>query len=123
MFLSRLCARLGRVSPGRWFLCLAVIGIGAGMRTDAGAQIDRGRMDEMLRSMNRGRAIGQVAVSPDGKRLAWVQGRREEGEILVAPIDDLAKAQRVSAGVRAEPAMPGTPGGMGTRRQGPGILF
>jgi dipeptidyl aminopeptidase/acylaminoacyl peptidase len=37
--------------------------------------------------------IGQVAVSPDGRRLAWILGR----EIHVAPLDNLAADQRVTA--------------------------
>ena len=35
--------------------------------------------------------IGQVTVSPDGKRLAWILGR----EIHVAPLDNLAAADLV----------------------------
>jgi dipeptidyl aminopeptidase/acylaminoacyl peptidase len=64
--------------------------------------MDRAHMDEVLRNLNRGLSIGQVAVAPDGKRIAWVQGRRDEGEIFVAPMDDLAKAERVSAGVKLD---------------------
>ena len=30
-------------------------------------------IDEVLSSINRGHFLGQVAVSPDGKRLAWIQ--------------------------------------------------
>jgi dipeptidyl aminopeptidase/acylaminoacyl peptidase len=64
------------------------------------ARVSQSSIDELLRSLNRGRTVGEVAVSPDAKRLAWIQGRRDEGEIFVAPIDDLAKADRVSAGVQ-----------------------
>jgi len=62
---------------------------------------DHPRIDDVLRSLNRGRTVGQVAVSPDGKRLAWVQGHRDDGDIFVAPIEDLAKADRISADVKA----------------------
>jgi len=41
--------------------------------------------------------MGQVAVSPDGKRLAWEQHGKEGAEIRVAAIDDLAKSERVTA--------------------------
>jgi len=41
----------------------------------------------------RARTIGQVAVSPDGKRLAWIQ----RGEIFVAPLDGLDKSQPITA--------------------------
>jgi dipeptidyl aminopeptidase/acylaminoacyl peptidase len=50
-------------------------------------------LDELLASLSRGHRVGQVAVSPDGKRLAWVQG----GEIRLAPIEDLARSRRVTA--------------------------
>src|SRR5579864_9432366 len=61
---------------------------------------DRDHINDVLRGLNRGRSVTQVAVSPDGKRLAWIEGMREAGEILVAPLDDLAKSERVSAGVQ-----------------------
>jgi dipeptidyl aminopeptidase/acylaminoacyl peptidase len=64
--------------------------------------VDRARIDEVLGSLNRGRSLGQVAVSPDGKRIAWVQGRRDGGDVFVAPADDLAKAERISAGVQPD---------------------
>jgi dipeptidyl aminopeptidase/acylaminoacyl peptidase len=48
------------------------------------------------------RAIAEVAVSPDGKRLAWIEGmRRTGGEIHIAPIDNLAKASTVTAAAPA----------------------
>ena len=53
----------------------------------------RHALDQILSSLNRGRTIGQVAVSPDGKRLAWL----ESGQIRVAPLDNLAHSQRVTA--------------------------
>jgi dipeptidyl aminopeptidase/acylaminoacyl peptidase len=56
------------------------------------------RVDEVLAQINRGRAIGQVAVSPDGKRLAWIQS----GEIRVAPINDLTGSQRITAAAAPE---------------------
>ncbi len=51
------------------------------------------RVNKILTSIARARMIGQVAVSPDGKRLAWVVGN----EIRVAPIDNPAAGQRVTA--------------------------
>ncbi len=53
--------------------------------------------DQVMRGLNRGHSFGQVAVSPDEKRLAWVRGGRMGGEISVAPIGDLGKSQRVTA--------------------------
>jgi dipeptidyl aminopeptidase/acylaminoacyl peptidase len=63
---------------------------------------DREHIEDVLRGLNRGHSVGQVAVSPDGKRIAWVQGRRDGGDILVAPIENLAGGERVSAGVKAD---------------------
>jgi dipeptidyl aminopeptidase/acylaminoacyl peptidase len=63
---------------------------------------ERARIEEVLRGLYRGRGVGQVAISPDGKRLAWIEGGRRGGEIRVAPPDDLTKSQRVSAGSKPE---------------------
>ncbi len=63
---------------------------------------ERAHIDEVLKGLNRGRSMGQVAVSPDGKRLAWVEPGRGGGEIRVAPLDDLRKSVRVTAAAKAE---------------------
>ncbi len=47
------------------------------------------QLDQILPSLNRGLSIGQVAISPDGKRLAWFQGR----EIRVAPLDNFGQSR------------------------------
>ncbi len=62
----------------------------------------RAHIDEVLKGLNRGRSTGQVAVSPDGKRLAWVEPGRGGAEIRVAPLDDLQKSERVTAAAKAE---------------------
>jgi dipeptidyl aminopeptidase/acylaminoacyl peptidase len=64
--------------------------------------VDRAHIDEVLESLHRGRSVGQVAVSPDGKHLAWILGGREGGEIVAAPLDDLKKAQRVTAAAKPD---------------------
>ena len=51
------------------------------------------RLDQIIPSLNRAVSIGQLAISPDGKRLAWLQG----GEIHVAPRSNLSQAQLVTA--------------------------
>jgi len=56
------------------------------------------QVDQILSEMHRGRSIAQVAVSPDGKRLAWVQ----RGQIQIAPIDNLNQSQAVNAGALGE---------------------
>jgi dipeptidyl aminopeptidase/acylaminoacyl peptidase len=62
----------------------------------------RAHIDEVLKGLNRGRSMGQVAVAPDGKRLAWVQFAKEGAEIRVAPLDDLNKSERVTAAGKPE---------------------
>src|SRR6202167_5499571 len=69
---------------------------------DAAQAQGRAHIDEVLKGLNRGRSVGQVAVSPDGKRLAWQQSGRDGAEIRVAPLDDLAKSERVTAAAKPE---------------------
>jgi dipeptidyl aminopeptidase/acylaminoacyl peptidase len=57
----------------------------------------RTHIEEVLKGLNRGHSVGSVAVSPDGKRLAWVQGSREGMELVVAPFGDPGKIERVTA--------------------------
>ncbi|MDE3187808.1 MAG: PD40 domain-containing protein, partial [Acidobacteriota bacterium] len=68
----------------------------------AAAAPDRAHIEEVLKGLNRGHAVGQVAISPDGKRLAWVQGAREGSEILIAPLDDLKKSERATAAAKPD---------------------
>jgi dipeptidyl aminopeptidase/acylaminoacyl peptidase len=63
---------------------------------------DREHIEEVLRGLNRGQTIGQVAVSPDGKLLAWIGGERGSAEILVAPLGDLKSTKRVTAAEKAD---------------------
>lgn len=63
---------------------------------------DRAHIDEVMRGLNRGRAFGQVEISPDGKRLAWIEGGRGGGQIMMAPPNDLSKAERVTAATKAD---------------------
>jgi len=58
---------------------------------------EHAHIEDVLQGLHRGRLIGQVAVSPDGKRLAWIQGMPGGEEIRVAPLGDLAKSRRVTA--------------------------
>ena len=74
----------------------------AAAQDSAAAQApDRAHIDEVLKGLNRGRSVGQVAVSPDGKRLAWVQHGKDGAEIRVAPLDDLSKSERVTEAAKA----------------------
>ena len=56
------------------------------------------QIDGILNGLHRGRGVGQVAISPDGTRLAWVTPERDGGQIHVAPIGDLSKSEWVTAG-------------------------
>ena len=49
-------------------------------------------IDEILRGLNRGHYIGQVAVSPKGNQLAWIQ----DAEIRVAPLNDLNSSRQIT---------------------------
>ncbi len=69
-------------------------------RAQSAARVDQTHIEEILNSLNRGRTVSQVAVSPDGKRLAWIEGPRSGGSIWLAPIDDLQKHTRISAATR-----------------------
>ena len=71
-------------------------------RAPAAATPDRSHVEDVLKGLNRGTFIGAVAVSPDGKRLAWTQGGREGMEILVAPLGDLSKGERVTAATKPD---------------------
>jgi dipeptidyl aminopeptidase/acylaminoacyl peptidase len=55
------------------------------------------RIAQVMRSIARGRSVGQVAVSPDGKQLAWIEGAPGGTEILLAPRTDLTKFVRITA--------------------------
>ncbi len=58
---------------------------------------DRAHVEEVLRGLNRGRGFGLVAISPDGSKLAWIEGGRGGSEIRVASPSDLTKSERVTA--------------------------
>jgi len=63
----------------------------------APAAPDRAHIEEVLNGLGRVHSFRQVAISPDGKRLAWVEGTREGAEIRVAPLLSLDKSQQVTA--------------------------
>ncbi|MGA8742219.1 MAG: S9 family peptidase [Terracidiphilus sp.] len=63
---------------------------------------DRSHVEEVLRGLNRGRGFGQVAISPDGSKLAWIEGGRGGSEIRVASPNDLSKSERVTAATSSD---------------------
>ena len=70
------------------------------LATQAPASPDRVHIDEVLKGLSRGRSFGQVAISPDGKRLAWIERTKEGEEIHVAALDDVARSERVTAATK-----------------------
>jgi dipeptidyl aminopeptidase/acylaminoacyl peptidase len=55
-------------------------------------------VDQILSGQNRASTVRQVAISPDGKRLAWLRS----GEIDVALVDNIDSAQRITAAASDE---------------------
>jgi dipeptidyl aminopeptidase/acylaminoacyl peptidase len=76
--------------------------VGPSQASVAAKTTDRVHIDEVLKGLNRGRSMGQVAVSPDGKRLAWVENVMDGEEIRVAALNDLAKSERVTAAAKTD---------------------
>jgi dipeptidyl aminopeptidase/acylaminoacyl peptidase len=66
----------------------------------AAASPDRAHIEDVLKGLSRGRSFGQVAISPDGKRLAWIELSKEGPEIRVAPLEDLTKSERVTGAAK-----------------------
>ncbi len=81
---------------------IAAVFADAGAAAQAAAAVDREHVNEVLKGLNRGRTVGQVAVSPDGKRVAWTEGMRDGGQILVAPLEDMKQAEHVSAAAKTD---------------------
>jgi dipeptidyl aminopeptidase/acylaminoacyl peptidase len=50
-------------------------------------------IDEILRGLNRGHYIGQVAISPDGKQLAWIA----DSEIRISTLGNPDSSRQVTA--------------------------
>jgi dipeptidyl aminopeptidase/acylaminoacyl peptidase len=83
-------------------LVLLAQGASATPKTEVPDSSDRAHIDEVLSGLSRGRSVGQVAVSPDGRQLAWIQRASEGVEIRVAPLDDLTQSQRITAAAKPE---------------------
>src|SRR5579863_95350 len=79
-----------------WPILIWVLAAGAAL-VESQAVPGRGEIEETIEGLSRGRSLGEVAVSPDGKRVAWSEGMRGEEELHVAPLENLGKAERVTA--------------------------
>ena len=103
VFRKTFCAGLiacAALLAGFGFICS---GAGAQVTASAaGSAQDRARIEAVLNGLNRGRQIGQVAIAPDGKHLAWIEHDGGGMEIRVAPLGDLKKSQRVTAAAKPE---------------------
>ena len=82
----------------------AIISIVLALPTAIAAQAQPGmapaaqaRVEQVLDSFSQARWIGQVAISPDGARLAWVEGGRGGEHINVAPFGQIDAAQTITA--------------------------
>jgi dipeptidyl aminopeptidase/acylaminoacyl peptidase len=71
-------------------------------QTQATTSADRAHIEDVLKGLSRGHTIGQVAISPDGQRLAWIEQDKEGAEMRVAPLGDLARSERVTAAAKPE---------------------
>jgi dipeptidyl aminopeptidase/acylaminoacyl peptidase len=69
-------------------------------QAQASASPDRAHIDDVLKGLSRGRSFGEVAISPDGKRLAWIERMKEGAEIRVAPLLSLDKSEQVTAATK-----------------------
>ncbi|HEU5350576.1 MAG TPA: S9 family peptidase [Terracidiphilus sp.] len=85
------------VCVGAAVCVLAGGGASAQAQKQAVSRAERQKMDEVLRGLNRGTQIGEVAVSPDGSRIAWTESGPAGAGIEVAPMTELTKTTQVTA--------------------------
>lgn len=86
-----------------WACCLWAAGLVLASLVGRAEDVpDGARIEAVLKSLNRGLSVSQVAVSPDGKRLAWVAPMSAGDEIRVAPLEDLKRSERVTAATKSD---------------------
>jgi dipeptidyl aminopeptidase/acylaminoacyl peptidase len=85
-------------------ICLAAIPVATVAQNPSKLQTNAA-LDKAMRSMFGVRPFQQAAISPDGKRVAWVESSAEEGAepstgsaIYVSELNSANKAKRISAG-------------------------
>jgi dipeptidyl aminopeptidase/acylaminoacyl peptidase len=97
------------VLAGAALLACLVLQVCSAMAQDARqlSSAQQVHIDEVLESVSRGRPIDQVALSPDAKRLAWVEEENGGEEIRVAAfaaVGELEKSQRATAAAAPDEA-------------------
>ena len=93
--------RFFRVSLLAWPVLISTAALSlSALPALAQASHHRTQIVEVLDGLKRGLSIGQVAISPDGKRLAWVEETKDGAEIRVSPFDNLAKSERITAAAK-----------------------
>jgi len=110
MFCVPLRNFLGAIALAAGVLFAATIGCSSSALAQpapAAPSADRTHVEEVLKTLNRGRAIGQVALAPDGKRIAWIQYADGGTHIMAAALNsmamiDPARTQRVTAAAKAD---------------------
>lgn len=98
----RLALALVILCPG--FLLSAQTLEGAKVLTGTAQEptLDRARIEEAVKGLARGRTVTEVAISPDGKRLAWTESMGAERGIHAAYMGKLEKSERVTAASKGE---------------------
>jgi dipeptidyl aminopeptidase/acylaminoacyl peptidase len=86
---------------------VAAFTLSAPAQTQSSPASGRSAIDEVLKGLNRSHSLGQVAISPDGKMLAWTERTKGGTEIHLAPLGDLFKGgpvegERVTAATHPE---------------------
>ncbi|MGD0682685.1 MAG: S9 family peptidase [Terracidiphilus sp.] len=87
---------------GAALLLGSAFSLSATAQTQTSASPHRAAIEEVQKGLGRAHTLGQVAISPDGKQLAWIEGTKEGAEIRVAPLNELAKYERVTAAIKPD---------------------
>jgi dipeptidyl aminopeptidase/acylaminoacyl peptidase len=81
-----------RSSPSFHYVAVFIVTCAASFAHSQSAPTSA-ELNEILASQNAARTIAQVAISPDGQRVAWL----ESGQLHLASIDNLAQSQQIAA--------------------------
>lgn len=91
------CFRSSRHIGSRiFFVALALAGVLGSSALLSAQPAGQPLIDQVLESLKRGKAVGKVAVAPDGAHIAWIASG--DTCVSVAPTDDTAKPIVLSAG-------------------------